>query len=160
MEFESFFGVPAHPLFVHLPVVLTPVAALTAVVLLFRSEWRRSFAWITALLAGAALFGAQLAVGSGEPLEEAVGESEGLERHAELGEVTRTFIAVFFVASVAVFVFDWWRARHPSEGKFIGNERIPILLLALTVVTGALSTVWVARTGHEGAKVTWERQLP
>ena len=156
MEIESFFGVPAHPLFVHLPVVLTPLALSVAIALSFRSRWRRSFAWVTAFLAGVSLFGAQLAVASGEPLEESVQESEALEMHTELGESARTLIAVFFILAVVLVVYEFWRRRRASSDRSKwSSDRIAAGLLALTVVMGGLATVWVVRAGHQGAEVTW-----
>lgn len=156
MEINSLFGVPAHPLFVHLPVVLTPLAALTAFVM-FRERWRKSFLWVTVALSGVALLGAQLAVASGWPLEEGV-ESEGkaLELHANLGEATRTFIAVFFLVTLALAVYELVLARRSNEKPSAPNRRIATVMTAAMVLSGTLATVWVIRTGHQGAEITWK----
>ncbi|HET7481374.1 MAG TPA: DUF2231 domain-containing protein [Actinomycetota bacterium] len=160
MEIQSFFGVPAHPLFVHAPVVLTPLAVITALFML-RPSWRRPFLWATVVLTGMALGGAQLAVGSGEALEESVGESRGLEMHASLGEATRTLIAVFFFITLAVAAYDLFverRAKASATSRSLppfAGQLATVLTLAI-IVSGALATTWVARTGHQGAKITWE----
>lgn len=155
MEIKSFFGVPAHPLFVHLPVVLTPLAAFTAV-LMFRRDWRKSFLWITVALSGVALLGAQLAVGSGEELEESVNESRALEMHADLGEVTRALIGIFFLVALALAVYEYVRGRRPENEGSGPSVFIATAMTAVMVLSGILATIWVVRAGHQGAKLTWE----
>lgn len=155
MEINSLFGVPAHPLFVHLPVVLTPLAALTALVM-FRTRWRKSFLWVTVALSGVALLGAQLAVGSGEQLEESVRETQALELHAGLGEATRTLIAVFFFVTLALAVYDLILARRSDEKPSALGRQIATVMTAAMVLSGTFATVWVVRTGHQGAEITWE----
>ena len=44
--FDEFFGVPTHPLAVHAPVVLVPIAAVAAVVLAIKSDWRARVGWL------------------------------------------------------------------------------------------------------------------
>lgn len=150
MEFGSIFGVPAHPLFVHVPVVLTPLALIAALAM-FRTEWRKTLAWVTAALAGVAALGAQLAVGSGEELEERVEESRALEMHVELGEVTRTLIVVFFIVAVVLLAYLYFSARTGATGGTIATA-----LTVAVVLSGTLATIWVARAGHQGAQVTWD----
>jgi hypothetical protein len=160
MEITSLFGLPAHPLLVHIPVVLLPLAALGAVLMCWPS-WRARIGWITVLLAGVSLFFVQLAMGSGEQLQEHVRESSLVTSHADLADQLRPFAALFFFAVLGVMVWDRYRARQapetpsgdrPSPGGF---DRVLAALLAGTVVLGAVSTVWVVRVGHSGAKATW-----
>jgi uncharacterized membrane protein len=153
MHIDSFFGVPAHPLFVHLPVVLTPLALVTAI-LAIRKSTRPTFLWITAALAGMAFAGAQFAVDSGEALEERVRESAGLELHANLGEATRTLIAVFFVVALLMAAYELYMSRR-GGGSSVNTSIVRVLTVTM-LLTGALATTWVARTGHQGAKITWE----
>ena len=42
--FDSFLGLPLHPLVVHGAVVLLPLAALGVIALVLRSAWRERFA--------------------------------------------------------------------------------------------------------------------
>jgi uncharacterized membrane protein len=155
MEIGSFFGVPAHPLFVHLPVVLTPMAALVAWFML-RSEWRKSYCWVVAVLSGVALFGAQLAVVSGEELEERLPENPALHLHAELGEASRTLIAVFFAISLAVVLYDYIQKRRTEGASSRAKSAWAAGLTVAMILMGSVATAWVVRTGHQGAKITWE----
>ncbi|MGE0572167.1 MAG: hypothetical protein AB7P25_13825, partial [Dehalococcoidia bacterium] len=62
------FGIPAHPFFVHVPVVLIPVAALGFALTGWRREWRRWFIVpLLALTLAGAVFSV-LAANSGEDL--------------------------------------------------------------------------------------------
>jgi len=35
------------------------------------------------------------------------------------------------------------------------RKLLPLLLVILSSVAGIVTTVWVSRTGHEGAKAVW-----
>ena len=66
------FGLPAHPLLVHVPVVMVPLAALGAIAIVVRPRWRRSAGPIVLALAFVGGLGTQLAMMSGEDLQGAV----------------------------------------------------------------------------------------
>ena len=44
---DTFFGIPAHPLFVHIPAVLIPLAAVGVVIMLVRPTWWERYKWAT-----------------------------------------------------------------------------------------------------------------
>ena len=39
--FDQLFDLPAHPLLIHAPIVLLPIAAILTIVLAFKPAWRR-----------------------------------------------------------------------------------------------------------------------
>ena len=151
MSIDSIFGVPAHPLFVHIPVVLTPLA-LVAALFTLKERWRPWLVWVTVGLGTVAALGAQFAVMSGEELEESVAESKALEAHADLGESTRTLIVIFVAVAIGFALYERFRVSRPAVNA---SKQIAAALMAATIVLGIVSTVWVARTGHQGAKITW-----
>ena len=69
-ELQSISGVPLHPLLVHLPVVFVPLAFIGAIVGLAVKRWRGWCLPLTAVFATLGLLGTQLAIMSGEGLEE------------------------------------------------------------------------------------------
>ena len=162
MEVSKLFGLPAHPLFVHLPVVLIPLAAIGATLIAIRPAWRARFGALVVAAAGVGLVGIQLAIGSGEELEERVKESKALERHEDLAGITRLSVLVFVVA-VTAFVFYDRRRRNravlagPGTPAAARPSRALAGLAALTVATSILATAAVVQAGHTGAKATWER---
>lgn len=162
MEISELFGLPAHPLFVHLPVVLVPLAAIGATLIALRPAWRARFGVLIAAAAGIGLVGIQLAIGSGEELEERVTESEALERHEDLAGITRLSVLVFFVAVTAFVVYDRRRRTRavlagPGTRAATRPSRALVALAALTVATSVLATTAVVQAGHTGAEATWER---
>lgn len=169
MEIKSLFGLPAHPLLVHVPIVLIPLAALGTVLMLW--PWLRAkIGWATVVIAGAATVFAFLAVGSGEALEESVERTANeqlLEAHTSIGENIRIWIALLFLVLLAIMLWDHVRNRaaastggdsgvgariSPSRAKTIG-----VVLSVLSIVFAGVSTYWIVRIGHSGAKATWEK---
>ena len=108
--FDTILGLPLHPLAVHIPVVVLPVAALGLIALVLIRPLRRRFALLTlvGLLIGTA--GAFLAAESGEMLAARVGEPEV---HAQWGSVLP-----FVAAGLAVLGGIWllW-ARHAAPSS-------------------------------------------
>jgi uncharacterized membrane protein len=163
MEISKLFGLPAHPLIVHIPVVLIPIAAIGAVLMVLSPSWRARIGWLVVIAAGVSLVFVQLAIGSGEALEESVEDSVNstdlLENHAHLGEEVLPYVAVFFVAVLAFMLYDRWRARRSEAGgaSATGTWRDPVMATVAVVVlaSAALSGFWVARAGHSGAETVW-----
>jgi uncharacterized membrane protein len=157
-------SLPTHPLLVHVPVVLVPLAAIGALAMAIRPAWFERFGVAVAGLAGAGFVGAVLAAQSGESLQEhfqSVGQtiSPTLRHHAELGDSVQGISLLFFGLVAAWVLFAWWR-RRAGEEKAIAKVRRPRLvasvLMALAVLAGAAATTAITVTGHNGAKSVWE----
>ena len=150
---ESIFDLPAHPLFVHFPIVLVPLAALGALAVVFNIEWRRRFgpALVLATLVGA--IATILAAASGEPFNELLPLGDVADKHRDLGETARLLSVVFFVLTAVMVAAERFKPDRVS----------PNVLRAMSVVValaGVLATIWMIRTGHEGARITWDGVLP
>src|SRR5436853_1547322 len=113
MEISKLFGLPAHPLLVHVPIVLIPLVAVATVALAVRPAWRARFGWIVVALAAIALVGVQLAIGSGETLEDHVARTAALHRHTEMAGSLRPLALILFVVLLALMVLHR-RASGPS----------------------------------------------
>lgn len=164
MEVYKVFGLPAHPLIVHVPVVLVPLAALLVVLVLVSKTWRERLEWPLLAVTTVAVIGVFLATGTGEALEEHVERSPQLRHHTEIGGQMRPIMVLFFLAVVAwVLVPRWLAGRMPktagAAAADLGTVRKVFLALgALSLVLGAVSTYWIAKVGHNGAKVTWAEE--
>lgn len=164
LELKTISGIPMHPLIVHLPVVLVPLALVGAVLALARPSWRHWSLPVVATLAAGSLVGVQLAIMSGEGLEELSGEKEAaIERHAQLAEQARPLVLLFLLVAAAAALAWWLAQRGAAEGaddtartRAATATRLLVPLCALSVLTGALATVWVYRTGHTGAESVWK----
>ena len=163
---EKIFDLPAHPLFVHFPIVLTPLLALAAVLLAVRPEWRRRYGVV--VLGGTLITFVMviLAKQSGEEFFELLKREPSIKRHEELADQT-TLLFFLFLVTLAAFVGRGHladrRARATSTAPATADApattgrggALLVVLAVLTVVLGGVSTVWMARTGHEGAKSHW-----
>jgi uncharacterized membrane protein len=156
MTIDKLFGLPAHPLLVHIPVVFVPLAALGAVTLVTVPRWRRWLEWPVAVAAVIGAVGSQLAAGSGERLLKRIDTSRAIEKHAALGRDTRLLVAIFAVAVVAFVVVRRRRRGAGGSGARRRGAVLSYMLSALVVVSGVVAAIWMVRTGHQGALVTWK----
>lgn len=167
MELEKLFGLPAHPLLVHVPVVLLPLAGIIAIVFAFRPAWLDRYGWHLVVLSGVGAFGGILAAGSGEGLEgiqRRAGEtiSAAAEDHFELGETARNVGLLFFLIVLAV-VFVRWFARRKGESATgvwskVGSKGAAIVMAVALVLSAAASTYAISKAGHQGAKLVWDEE--
>ena len=150
---ESIFDLPAHPLFVHFPIVLVPLAALGAIVLVFNDDLRRRYGLALAAATFVGAIATILAAASGEPFNDLLPLGDVADKHRDLGETARLLSIVFFVTAAAMVGIERFRPSLLS----------PTALRALSgvvAVVGVLATIWMIRTGHEGARITWDGVLP
>lgn len=164
MEIGKITGIPAHPLFVHVPIILIPVVALLTLAYLLVPAWRKGLLYPTGVLAIGMMLFSVLAAGSGEKLEEMLDERENalLEHHTEIGEQLEWIAVLFGLAVLGYLFLDWYRGRT-KDGKApislppaIFNLVVPIGIAA--AILGGVATVWDVRTGHSGAKSVWSEE--
>jgi uncharacterized membrane protein len=145
VQIHRAFGLPAHPLFIHVPVVFIPILGLAVIATAFwpqRLERHTPFLAAFAVVANAATL---LAVGAGEAFREdrRVLPSPTLDQHAEAGDFLRWLMIILTALLVAAM---FTRARR--------------ILLAVAAITATAAVFWVIRTGHLGAKLAWGERGP
>jgi len=169
----SILGLPAHPLFAHLPIVLIPLGLLGAVAMCWPAL-RARIGWITVGLVVVAGVATQLAISAGEALEDYVRETRLVEAHTEMGESIRPWVLAMFLALLVVMVVDRIAARRgptasgaagaPGAGPVAGPVAdararqlriVGTVALVLGLVFSVGATVTVIRIGHSGAKAVW-----
>ena len=157
-DMSTFFGLPAHPLLVHVPIVLIQLAAITAIISIHK-KYRREMLLVTAVMA---IIGAGflfLAAGAGESLQHDLPRSRAIHEHAELGDKSQGPTAFFAITAVgAVLSLAASRRKFVYKGKSLPKWSATALL-ALTVAGGVAATVAVSQAGHSGAKSVWESRL-
>lgn len=155
------FDLPAHTFFVHAPVVLIPLVSLAAAAIAVKNDWRRRYGWLVLGGAVATVIATWLAVSSGQAFDEFLDGAVPTARHEQLAQ--QTMILVILLAAVVVgLVLGGRRAdrRAGDGGTSPASRRAAIALAALTITLAAAATVWVARTGHEGTRITWTGIFP
>jgi uncharacterized membrane protein len=157
---NTLFGLPAHPLLVHIPVVLLPLAALGALAIAVRPAWRPRYGWLVLGVTVVGTAGAVLAANAGDSLEEQVGRSATVSDHADAGELARNVSLVFAVLVVAFVVGTWFLERRRTstvgaQGQSPAPRWLVPTLAALMVIGGVGSLYTIVKAGHSGAKATW-----
>jgi hypothetical protein len=154
VEISKLFGLPAHPLLVHIPIVLIPLVSVGAIALAVVPSWRPRFGWVLAALAAAALVGVQLAIGSGEGLQEHVDKSRFLDRHIDMADSLRPLALVLFLLVLGLVAVDAYRRRPDASRADMARKVMPVVSVLL-VLASVFSTVRLAQIGHNGAKASW-----
>jgi len=152
MEVRSIFGLPAHPLIVHVVVVLLPLAAVTLIVAALVPRARRIAAPLAlglALVSTAAVLGAEQ---SGEVLQGQVKETTLVRDHTRAAdEVLPWAIGVVLVALGVTFA-EPARRRLGKPSPRVAN----VIVVTLSLIVGVGATAVVIDVGHSGAKATWD----
>ncbi|GAA2128592.1 DUF2231 domain-containing protein [Actinomadura napierensis] len=151
---STLWGLPAHPLVVHLVVFLVPLAVVaTLVVALWPRARRVSAPWVLAVTTVAVL-SIPLATSSGENLEHQVPHSALVERHAELADMLLPLAGAMWLGLAVLTGVGWYARRQPAAApRWAGAVTVAAAVLA---VGGAVASgVQVARIGHSGADAVW-----
>jgi preprotein translocase subunit SecG len=169
--FDQLFDLPSHPLLIHAPIVLLPIAAIATVVLAVKPRWRERAGWFP--LAGVVVVTVLLffAKESGESFTEAFDSAFGagaidIGEHERLGNMTFVLTLVWLVALLALTVWEFVQRRGRvaadagTSTAVADNPYITYVLCAFASVFAVLATVWLIRTGHEGADVVWSPLVP
>lgn len=158
----DFMGLPAHPLFAHIPVVLIPLCAL-GVVLMCWPKLRDRIGWFVVGLLVIAGLATQLTIMAGQDLQEYVRESKLLEDHTRMGENIRPWLLLMFLCVLGVMIIDRLRAKRAAEAAppatTAGRDSLKLastVLLGLALVFSAVSTYWIYEIGHSGSKSVWQ----
>ena len=144
--FDEIQGLPAHPLVVHMVVILVPLSAIAMVVAMLVKRWRPWLQWValTGLIIGG--IGTYLAKLSGDSLAAAVGLPTF---HAEWGNNLVPLVAGLMALSGA-----WIWLNHLAKWKLA--ERASAVIVGLLAI-GTVGMTYVV--GHSGAEAVWEGTL-
>jgi hypothetical protein len=171
MEIDKVVDVPAHPLFVHVPVVFVPLTALGLVAIVVRPAWRARFGWLVVAGAVVCAVGVQLAAMSGEGLLDRIDEDDAIEDHIDLADTARPLVFAFTALALVYVALPWWLARsRPRTSTLVVGDRTEVVrasapswsrpvvavLAVASVVLAGLATTWIVRAGHQGAKASWQ----
>lgn len=136
-------GLPVHPLVVHAAVILTPLSALGAVLVILFPRLRERYGWLTVWFAVAAAGSAIVAKLSGEALAASLDVGRLVATHESYGELMpypTVSLALFLPAALLLrkrSVAGWW------------------VTAGLSLAAAVAGLVLVALTGHSGATAVW-----
>ncbi|MEA2432363.1 MAG: hypothetical protein QOI19_2836 [Thermoleophilaceae bacterium] len=162
VEIHRAFGLPAHPLLLHVPVVLVPVLGLALLLAAARPAFFQRYALAIGAFTVVTLASTILTVGAGKAFrDERANFDVGhrLSEHAQSGETLR--IVMILLAAVVLSAVLLSQARPGSRLGFLSSlassRALSIALRALFVIGSVAAIFFVIRTGHLGAQITWHR---
>jgi hypothetical protein len=160
-------GLPAHPLFVHVPVVLIPVTVIAAVVLMVKTEWLSRYGIALALVSIVAMSSIFLAMQAGAALRGELnlqGEAAKLiSEHSQAAHILAIVYVVFTATLILTFAAYRISGGMPTGLGIVDELLSPrwmftglrVALVLLSIGAGYM----VFRTGDLGAKAVWEGRL-
>ena len=168
-------GLPAHPLFLHVPVIFIPLAAVGGLVIAARPQWYRNSAGAWIGLAGVVALGSlNLTMSAGDKLRSALGlEGDGpgvthlIAEHSDAAGTLRVF-TIAFLAFYLITLAVHATADGQSSGVALGDRvfagirgvsAAPLVLRGLTALLALGCLYYVFRTGDLGAKAVWLSRL-
>jgi hypothetical protein len=162
VEIHRAFGLPAHPLILHVPVILVPILGLILLVAAARPALFQRYALAIGGLTVVTLASTILTVGAGKAFRtDRANFTEGhrLSEHAQSGETLR--LVMVLLGAVVLFAVLLSQAHEGSRLGFLSgvaaSPGVRVALRALFVIGAVAAIFFVIRTGHLGAQLTWQR---
>jgi uncharacterized membrane protein len=158
---------PAHPLFVHVPVILIPTAVVAALVLMARPEWLGRYGIALSLVSIAAMSSIFLTMQAGSALRGELhlrGEAATLiSEHSQaaniLAIVFTLFTAVLILAFAAYRISGGMPTGLAIIDGLLGSRSTFNALRVLLVILAIAAGFFTFRTGDLGAKAVWAGKL-
>jgi hypothetical protein len=160
-------GLPAHPLFVHVPVILIPTTIVAAIVFVIKPQWLTRYGIALALVSIVAMSSIFLAMQAGAALRGALnlqGQAAKLiSEHSQAAHILAIVYVLFTATLIVTFAAQRISGGMPTGLGIVDGLLSPKpMLTALRVVLVVLSLVagyMCFRTGDLGAKAVWQGRL-
>lgn len=160
-------GLPAHPLFIHVPVILIPLSVVGALAIVARPKWVDTYGILLCLIAIVGMSSIFLAMQAGGALSGAL-HLTGNAAHL-ISEHSRDahILAIVFVLFTAILILTF-SSHRISGGKptglgiadsLLGSQTSYLALRAGLVVLALVSAFLVYKVGDLGAKAVWAGRL-
>jgi uncharacterized membrane protein len=149
--FETFLGIPLHPLLVHFAVVFVPLLVIAALVYALVPRLRQRVGWLLVGLAVIAPLCVLASKLSGDAFRARLASRHAsaqllsqIDKHRHLGTILVWVVAALGVVALLLALLP--AARHKA---------VSLGLLVLTVGLSLVSAYYVFRTGDTGAHIAW-----
>jgi hypothetical protein len=149
VQIHEAFGLPAHPLIIHVPVIFIPILGLAVLAVMFKFGWFARYGVLVAAFSVVSLAATLLAVGAGEAFKEDREQrfpnmpDPTLHDHEDAGITVRLIMLIL----TALLVGLLFARRLPRA--------VTLTLRVLAVLFALGAVVMVIRTGHLGSKMAW-----
>jgi hypothetical protein len=160
-------GLPAHPLFVHVPVILIPTTIVAAVLFALKPQWLTRYGIALALVSILAMSSIFLAMQAGAALRGALdlqgNAAKLISEHSHAAHILAIVYVLFTATLIVTFAAGRISGGMPTGLSILDSLLTPkpmltalrVLLVLLALVAGYMCF----RTGDLGAKAVWQGRL-
>jgi len=160
-------GLPAHPLFIHVPVILIPTTIVAAIVFVIKPQWLTRYGIALALVSIVAMSSIFLAMQAGAALRGELnlqGEAAKLiSEHSQAAHILAIVYVLFTATLIVTFAAQRISGGMPTGLGIVDGLLSPkpmltalrVLLVLLAIGAGYMCF----RTGDLGAKAVWQGRL-
>jgi predicted membrane protein DUF2231 len=160
-------GLPAHPLFVHVPVVLIPATIFAALVCMVRTDWFSRYGIALCVVSIAAMSSIFVTMQAGGALVAALhltGRAAHLiSEHSQAAHILAIVYVLFTAVAIIAFAAQRISGGMPTGLSLLDRILSPPALftaLRVTLVLLALASAGlVFRVGDLGAKAVWQGRI-
>lgn len=160
-------GLPAHPLFVHVPVILIPITIVAALVFMIRPEWLSRYGIALAVVSIVAMSSTFLTMQAGAALRAELdlrGEAATLiSQHAQAAHVLAVVYVVFTATLIVTFAACRISGGRPTGLGIVDRLLSPASMFTALRVALVLLSIGAGymtfRTGDLGAKAVWQGRI-
>jgi hypothetical protein len=160
-------SLPAHPLFVHVPVILIPTTIVAAIVFVVKPEWLSRYGIALAFVSIVAMSSIFLTMQAGAALRGELhlqGQAATLiSEHSQAAHILAIVYVVFTAALIVTFAAQRISGGMPTglgivDGLLSSRSifaALRVVLVLLAIVAGYMTF----RTGDLGAKAVWQGRV-
>jgi hypothetical protein len=161
-------GLPAHPLIIHVPVVLIPLSIAGALACVARPQWFGRYGILLCLVSIVGMSSIFLAMNAGSALRgllHLTGQPAHLiSEHSQAANI----LAIIFVAFTAILILTFSAERIAGPlgptglvvaDRILGTRRAQITLRIVLILLALASAYMVFRVGDLGAKAVWLEKI-
>ncbi|MHB8242409.1 MAG: DUF2231 domain-containing protein [Solirubrobacteraceae bacterium] len=157
-------SLPAHPLFVHVPVILIPTTILAAIVFVIKSQWLTRYGIALALASIVAMSSVFLAMQAGAALRGALNlqgpAAKLISEHSQAAHILAIVYVLFTATLIVTFAAQRISGGLPTGLGIVDSLLSPKPMLtalrAALVLLAVVAGVMCFRTGDLGAKAVWQ----
>jgi hypothetical protein len=160
-------GLPAHPLFVHVPVILIPSTVVAAVVFVFKRGWLSRYGIALAVVSIVAMSSIFLTMQAGAALRGELnlrGQAAKLiSEHSQAAHILAIIYVLFTATLIVTFAAQRISGGMPTGLAIVDELLSPRWVLAglrIALVLLAIGAGYMCfRTGDLGARAVWQGRI-
>jgi uncharacterized membrane protein len=160
-------GLPAHPLFVHMPVVLIPTTIVAAVVFMFKPQWFSRYGIALAVVSIVAMSSVFLTMQAGAALRAELnlqGEAARLiSEHSHAAHILAIVYVLFTATLIVTFAAQRISGGMPTglgiADGLLSSKSLFVTLRVVLVLLSIGAGYMCFRTGDLGAKAVWRGRI-